>query len=62
MRLIHSRWLVIQQNATTLEFWDLEDIKSEEPALSIDSLDGIVDGSVVWSRGNSTGIMMISTR
>ncbi|KAG8945511.1 hypothetical protein FRC04_000714 [Tulasnella sp. 424] len=56
------RWLVIQQNATTLEFWDLEDLKSEKPALSIDSLNGIVDGSVVWSRGKSTGIMMISTR
>ncbi|KAG8968595.1 hypothetical protein FRC05_001520 [Tulasnella sp. 425] len=62
IRLIHSRWLVIQQNATTLEFWDLEDLKSEKPALSIDSLNGIVDGSVVWSRGKSTGIMMISTR
>ncbi|KAG8945510.1 hypothetical protein FRC04_000713 [Tulasnella sp. 424] len=61
LRLIHSRWLVVQQNAAILEFWDLEDVRYEKPTLIVDSLDGIVDGSVVWSRGKSTGTMVIST-
>ncbi|KAG8918637.1 hypothetical protein FRC01_001750 [Tulasnella sp. 417] len=62
IRLIRSRWLVIQQGGATLELWDLEDVEYKQPNLTIDSVEGIVDGSVVRSKGESAVTMIISTR
>ncbi|KAG8905485.1 hypothetical protein FRC01_008337, partial [Tulasnella sp. 417] len=61
IRLIRSRWLVIQQGGATLELWDLEDVEYKQPNLTIDSFEGIVDGSVVRSKGESAVTMIIST-
>ncbi|KAG8915536.1 hypothetical protein FRC00_003188 [Tulasnella sp. 408] len=62
IRLICSRWVVIQQSGATLELWDLEDVAFQQPALTINSFEGIVDGSVVRSEAERTVAMMISTR
>ncbi|KAG8902097.1 hypothetical protein FRC00_001897 [Tulasnella sp. 408] len=62
IRLICSRWVVIQQSGATLELWDLEDVTFQQPALTINSFEGIVDGSVVRSKAERTVAMMISTR
>ncbi|KAG9046640.1 hypothetical protein FS837_003962, partial [Tulasnella sp. UAMH 9824] len=62
IQLICSRWVVIQQNGATLELWDPEDVTFQQPTLTINSFEGIVDGSVVRSKAESTVAMMMSTR
>lgn len=62
LRILQSRWLVVQQFGASLELWDLEQPSYSRPSLVIESVVGIVDGTAISAWVGPSIMWMISTR
>ncbi|KAG8946823.1 hypothetical protein FRC04_011370 [Tulasnella sp. 424] len=47
MKLIHSRWLLLQMKECFLELWDVVDRRTEGPLITCPAIRGAIDGAVI---------------
>ncbi|KAG9032796.1 hypothetical protein FS837_002625, partial [Tulasnella sp. UAMH 9824] len=47
MKLVHSRWLLVQMKGFSIELWDLIDYSVKNPLIACPTISGAVDGAVV---------------